>query len=136
MKSIASFVLMLVLLFLMSATSAQGSYRSEDLGSYRGKTVTFRGTAYPMASNALTRSVFGCGILLDATNASFAVHIGSPRTSWAQFYIPCETLHIPNGQSRRISITGTLKTWYPGKFVRGVNVRPMYISLESVRVGQ
>lgn len=136
MKSIASSVLMLVLLLLMSATSAQESCRSEDFGSYRGKTVTFRGTAYPMASNALTRSVSGCGVLLDAANASFAVHIGSPRTSWAQFYIPCETLHIPDGQSRHISITGTLETWYPGKLVRGANVRPMYISLKSVFVSR
>lgn len=133
--SMHKFTIFFMLIFIAFPSLAQGvTYRSENLESYRGKRITLIGEAHAVSSNALTRSVSGCAILLNAKNATFAVRVGSPRTSWAKIYIPCDAYQQAEGKSRKVSVSGVLETWYAGKFVRGANVIPLNMTLESVRV--
>lgn len=123
-----------VLLIAFPVVAQQVTYTSESFETHRGAEITLIGDAYAMPSNALIRTLSGCEILLNTENGSFAVSLGSPRTSWAQIYIPCDVYRQPDGEVRRVSVTGILKTGYPGKYVRGVNVKPIYVELESIAV--
>ena len=132
MRGIAKKVTLIALLLAAHSVAAQ-TYTSENLESYRGKEITLSGTASALNSNALTRLISGCHILIDTRNGNFKTLQGEPRTTWVKISVPCGIYQRVERGQRNLTITGTLVTWYPGKYVRGANVRPLNINLDNIR---